>query len=55
MVKCLLALKANPNLKTNQGCTALFTAAYGGEVGIVEFLATLGCDVNVRVLNGSAP
>jgi ankyrin repeat protein len=55
LVRDLLALGANPNVRDEDGRTPLFSAVLGGSLGLVGLLIESGAEVNARDSQGFTP
>ena len=55
MIRALLVAGADPNLRSREGGTPLHTAAFGGDVEIVELLVAYGADPSITDARDHTP
>jgi ankyrin repeat protein len=55
LVRDLLALGADPDVRDEDGRTPLFSAVLGGSIGLAGLLLEAGADVNARDSQGFSP
>jgi ankyrin repeat protein len=55
VVKYLVGISCDKNVKNNNGDTPLHSASNNGHLELVKYLVGIGCDKNAKNNNGDTP